>query len=207
MLERKDLEFRYRLFEHYALNDQRTYYQTTIERHRSAARHVNRLRAIFALLTGLAAAVAGLIVQAMFVNNLPCSAETLAQLDAVPSNCLALQFVVGICIVLCVAMPAFGAFFSTLADLYQWDRMIEIYDVALENIEVADARSPLPDMDDISYRASVRAFAEGTLQVMQDETAQWGQSIRTPSSLDKFIAEEREKAARLGGDADAAKQD
>jgi hypothetical protein len=99
-------------------------------------------------------------------------------------------------------MPVLGQIFNTLADLYQWDRMITIYDSALENIEVADAQSPLPDMDDVVYAASVRAFTEGTLAVMSDETAQWGQSIRTPPQLERFVAEQRERAQRSGGDAD-----
>src|SRR5690606_16460215 len=106
------------------------------------------------------------------------------------AHCQTMQFLVGFFIAGSIAMPALGAFFNTIADLYQWDRLITIYDAALENIEVADARSPVPQMDDLHYRASLRAFTEGTLLVMSDETAQWGQSIRVPPQLDEFIEEE-----------------
>lgn len=201
MMSRKDLEARYKLFSRFALEDQRAYYQRTIQRYRMAANQVNRYRALFAFLTGFFAAFAGFLVQSAFVDGARCTVEP------IPGDCGVLQFLVSFSIILSVATPAFGGFFSTLADLFQWDRMIEIYDGALENIEVADARSPLPDMDDLTYRASVRAYAEGTLQVMQDETTQWGQSVRSPEALDKFIKEEREKAAKLGGDADAPKDD
>jgi PHP family Zn ribbon phosphoesterase len=83
--------------------------------------------------------------------------------------------------------PAIGAAFTTLADLFQWDRQTQIYDTALENLEVADAQSPLASMNDIEYQAALNAFSEGTLTVMRDETTQWGQLIRTPESLQKYI--------------------
>ncbi len=187
---RKELEARYRLFNHFALADQRAYYRSTIEKYRTAASQVNRYRAIFAFLTGLSSAVAGFVVQAYFVDNAVCSAGQ----ETLPPHCATMIMIVNVAIVMAVAMPVFGVFFSTLADLFQWDRATTIYESALENLEVADARSPIEGMDDLTYRASLRAFAEGTLQVMQDETAQWGQSIRTPPQLDRFIEEEIKKA-------------
>lgn len=86
-----------------------------------------------------------------------------------------------------VVAPALGGAFSTLADLYQWDRLINVYESALENIEVADAKSPVDQMDMEHYRASLQAYSLGTLSVMRDETAQWGQIIKTPDQLDAFI--------------------
>jgi hypothetical protein len=97
-------------------------------------------------------------------------------------------------LVVAVVAPALGAAFTTLADLYQWDRLITVYDVALENLEVADAQSPLPAMDDLVFRAALRAYTEGTLSVMRDETAQWGQLIKTPASLEAFIVQEAARA-------------
>src|SRR5690606_38435801 len=117
--------------------------------------------------------------------------------------CGSLSIIVDIAIILSVALPALGGFFSTLADLYQWDRQISIYKSAGASIDVADAHSPYPEMDDIFYRSSLNSYDIGTLQGMSDETAQWGQSIRTPKSLDDFVAEAREKAATVGGDANA----
>jgi len=74
-----------------------------------------------------------------------------------------------------------------LADLYQWDRLSAIYDTALQNLEVADAQSPLPAMEDDVYSASLAAYSEGTLNVMREETAQWGSLIKTPASLDAYV--------------------
>lgn len=194
---REDLEVRYRLFETFALDDQRNYYSSTLAKHRAAASQVNRYRAMLAFFTGVCAAAAGFLVQSYFVTGARCTLP-----GPVPGECGAVQGLVSALIVLAVVLPALGTFFTTLADLYQWDRMITIYDAALENIEVADALSPLPEMDDTVYRASVRAFAEGTLLVMADETAQWGQSVRTPQQLDTFIQQEIERARRVGGDAE-----
>jgi hypothetical protein len=198
---RADLETRYQMFNHFMLNDQRNYYNKTLDRHRTAVQQVNRWRAICALCTGLFAALAGLIVQVFFINNAMCAAP--APGDA--NVCTALRVFVTTLVILSVVMPALGAFFSSLADLYQWDRMITIYDSAVENIEFADAQSPLPEMDDAVYRQSINAFAEGTLLVMSDETAQWGQSIRTPPQVADFVAKMREKASQIGGDADNPK--
>ncbi len=194
-LTRKDLEARYRLFDRFALNDQRNFYKSAVRKYRTAAAQVNRLRALVAFLTGLSAALAGFIVQSSFVDGARCA------VDSPPSDCNALQTLSVIFVVSAVVMPALGAFFSTLADLYQWDRQLSIYDSALENIEVADALSPLSEMSATEYRASLRAYTEGTLLVMTDETAQWGQAIRTPPSIEQFIAEEQEIAAQTGGDA------
>lgn len=199
-LTRADMEARYKLFEDFALGDQRTYYQRTLKKYRTAASQVNRLRAMFAFLTGFSAAAAGLIVQTNFIDGTHCSpAGFEAGVTVLPGDCGTLSFFVYFFIGLGVFMPALGAFFNTLADLYQWDRMIQIYDAALENIEVADAQSPLSEMDELVYRSSLRAFVEGTLMVMSDETAQWGQAIRSPIQLDEFIEEERQKSERVGG--------
>ena len=90
--------------------------------------------------------------------------------------------------------PAIGGAFTTLASLYQWDRSASVYESALENLEVADSQSPLDDMDTLTYRAALRAYVENTLQVMSDESAQWGQSVRVPAQLEQFP----ERGAREG---------
>ncbi|MBZ0293447.1 MAG: hypothetical protein K8L99_12845 [Anaerolineae bacterium] len=188
---RKDMEARYEMFDAFALNDQRNYYNAAMRKfHRSAAQ-VNRVRALAAFLTGLFAALSGYIVQTHFVTGAACAAGT----TPMPDYCSSWSIFLGVFLALSVAMPAVGAFFNTLADLYQWDRQITIYDAARENVELADARSPLSEMDDLTYRASLRAFAEGTLLVMEDETTQWGQAIRTPPQLERYIAEEMVKAS------------
>lgn len=195
---REDLKARYALFEAFALDDQRHYYQRTIAKHRKAVQQVNIIRATMSLLTAISSAIVALLVLLYFSGGNECAIGT----DPLPAFCTPLQWFLSFLVVLSVVLPAFGGFFGSLADLYQWDRLVSIYDSAVENIEVADARSPDDEMDTLEYRASLRAFAEGTLQVMQDESAQWGQSIRTPRAIEAFIAEERKKAARYGGDAD-----
>src|SRR5690606_14857111 len=54
----------------------------------------------------------------------------------------------------------------------------------------------LEDMDDLTYKAALRAYIENTLRVMAEETAQWGQSVRTPPNLEAFVQEEKQKAQR-----------
>ena len=65
--------------------------------------------------------------------------------------------------------------------------MLTIYEASLESIEVAKANAPLPGMGDDEYWANLKAFTEGTLGVMKDETAQWGQLIRTPDQVTQFL--------------------
>lgn len=202
-LPRDDMKARYELFDRFALSDQRNYYKRTIDKYSKSAKQVNLIRALMALITAVSSALAGLLIATNFTAGGTCHPDMLARLGETPQVCYTLQLGISFLVILSIAMPAFGGFFTSLADLYQWDRLISIYDSAVENIEVADSRSPDDEMDDLDYRASLRAFVEGTLQVMSDETAQWGQSIRTPRAIEEFVQEEREKAARHGGDADA----
>lgn len=238
-LSRDHYKALHQLFQRFALEDQRKYYERTSARYRTAAAQVNTMRAFFSFLTGLASALAGVIVAAYlvpgaFANEGLCARQDViatvqsagqtatgqepdaaatpdpeaieGALNLTPEEqqtvgqeaayCGALKVFVGFLMIVAVVAPALGAAATTLADLYQWDRMTSIYDAALENIEVADAQSPLDDMDDLTYRAALRALVEGTLTVMSDETAQWGQSVRTPAQLEKFVEEERAKVER-----------
>ncbi len=192
-MNRKDYEARYQLFQYFALNDQRTYYNRTAAKNRAAGTQVNRYRAMLAFLTGASAALVGVIVQIAFVNGGTCTADPNAGLCSVWSG------VVLALTVASVTLPAVAAFFSTLADLYQWDRLISIYDSAKENLEVADALSPDSEMPTNVYRQAYANYVEGTLTVMNDESAQWGQSIRTPQALQEFVQAQRQRAAEVGG--------
>jgi len=184
-LNRKQLEAIYKLFNQFALEDQRTYYIRTIDRYRRAAITVTRLRAGFALLTGIAAAFVGLMVA---VNPGQCVSGTPV------GDCTGTQVLLFIALLVTVAAPAIGSAFTTLADLYQWDRMTALYESALENLDVADAQSPLEEMGDEIYRAAFLTYAEGTLEVMNDETAQWGQLTKPPQQLVQFVEEQEQKA-------------
>lgn len=175
----EDIKARYKLFDGFAIKDQKVYYQRTMENNRKSAIQVNLLRAGFALFSGISAAVAGLVVQT--------------------GNVSPQSFVVQFLAVMAVVLPAVGAVFNMLADLYQWDKLSSIYGAALDNLEVADALSPSPRLTDVdTYHTRVHAFAEGALSVMNDETAQWGQSIRTPKQVQKFVEQEQERASRIG---------
>jgi hypothetical protein len=238
----------YRIFQRFALEDQRRYWQRSSTRFRRAAGQVNVIVALFAFLTGFSAALAGVLVSAFlvegsFANQGECAdlqssrnlvaslqglgileaedtIETLQSLDVTTetggaqvdtpaveqalsnlaaiesSNCDLIQSIVNILMIMAVVTPAIGGAFTTLASLYQWDRSVSLYEGALENLEVADSQSPLEDMDDLTYKAALRAYVENTLRVMAEETAQWGQSVRTPPQLEAFVEEERQKAAR-----------
>jgi|GEM_PF-498633 len=229
-MSRRQLEALTLLFDRYALNDQRDYYNYALGRNHTAAAQVNRIRAMFALLAGVASVLVGFFVTTWFDSNGLCgddvqqraavsaAAQAGTEAESTASiieggelsteaaarsaglNCGVLRLILGIALVVTVVAPALGGAFTTLADLYQWDRLTTIYESALENIEVADSRSPNPNIplqDLIRYRASMRAFAEGTLSVMRDETAQWGQSIRTPEQIDKFIRDEQQRLRDL----------
>ncbi len=193
-LDREYLETLDKLFNEFALEDQRRYYQASIDKNRQAANQVGKLRAICALLAGLASAMAGFVVQSSMADG-QCASVT-GSAVAGAASCAGLQFLVGVLLFVAIVVPVFGGALGTLADLFQWDKLATIYIAARESIEVADARSPIPEMDDLTYLASLRAAAEGALAVMRDETAQWGQLIRTPEQLDKFIEEEKIKAAK-----------
>lgn len=175
-LKREDLEVRYKMFDRFALEDQRNYYKVISQRYRLANSQVNRFRALLAFLTGFSAAGASLLVQAGS----------------------SVEWLIALFTIFAIVLPAFGALFSMLADLYQWDRLITIYDAASENIEVADAQSPDDGItDEVTYRAALMAYAEGTLSVMSDETAQWGQAIRTPAQLEKYLDDAKRHTERV----------
>jgi hypothetical protein len=184
-VNRSEMKARSELFDRFALKDQKNYYTQTVRNYRRAASQVNLYRALFAFLTGVAAAAAGLLV---------ATTGGVCRADAAPNYCAAADFVIGFLAIAAIVLPAFGAAFSTLADLYQWDKLTNVYKAALDNLEEADALSPLEVMDDLTYRASMRAFAQSTLTIMNEESSQWGQTIRTPAQLQEFIEQEKRKA-------------
>lgn len=182
--DRKLLEAKYRLFDHFALEDQRSYYQSVIKRNRKASNQVNLMRASFALLTIVVTGIATYLVQTNFASG----AETLCLLNTPgqSANCLTAQGAVNVLLLLSILFPALGAFCNMLADLYQWDRLVQIYDEAVKGLEVPDALSPDTAMSDEEFRASLMAYVSGTLKVMREETGQWGQLIRTSEDLERF---------------------
>jgi hypothetical protein len=196
-LPRQDLEVRYQVFQEFALDDQRNYYDSTARRYRSAASQVNVVRASLSLLTGVASALA-----TYFISANPACVAT----DAAPECGSIIALTSGLAL-LSIILPSLAALFGTLADLYQWDRLVKIYDEAVMNIEEADAHSPESEIsDDVKYRAAYLAYAEGTFSVMEDESSQWGQAIRTPPQIDEYLAKAQLRAQQVSTQY-ASKQD
>lgn len=219
--DKADLALRYELFKRFALEDQRAYYYSKSRSYRDAARQVNIIRALLALLTGLASACAILVVTLdpqCAVTGIGASiaqvagaadeqaSAPIADAAAQTGGCGASGILIGLLIVAVVA-PALAGAFSTLSDLYQWNRLINVYDSAAENLEVADAASPMMEMEVDEYTQSLRAYVAGTLAVMRDETAQWGQLIRTPSQLQQFMTNQIAQASNVGDVVNTAMSD
>lgn len=198
---KQDLQLRYEVFQKFALEDQGTYYRRQRNRSIQAERGVNRIRATIALFTGIAAAIAATLGQAYFVQGAACHnfSTTVAIAEAATSdvNCVFYQQAITIMIILSIALPSVGGFFSSLADLYQWERLSTVYETANRNLVYADALSPDQEEPYEEFFTSYQAYVEGALQVMSDETKQWGQSIRKPEKTEQFIEEMRDRAERI----------
>jgi hypothetical protein len=204
-LNRVELRARYNLFKQFAYDDQRQYYEAAVDHARKSAAQVNRLRAFFALATGFASALAGLLVQVSLNSDTNCGLGKQAQAItssafSASGNCVTIQTLANVLLALAVIAPAFAGALNILSDLYQWDRLTTIYSAALENMEVAYTYTPEDDMPDDEFKFSVESFGKDTLAVMSEETAQWGQSIRTPPTLTDFLRQEADKATRAGTD-------
>jgi hypothetical protein len=190
------------LFDKYALKDQLNYYEDTVKRNEKALRQVNQLRATVSLLTGLASAMAALITQIALTQGAICHADN----PITNTSCPWIRAFMLACIVASIVLPAIGGFFNSLMDLFQWDRLISIYESATENIRRADSLSPDEEQPEAEFVQSYYDYVHGTLQVMSDETAQWGQSIRAPQSTENFVKGAGEQADTTGGNAEAARK-
>lgn len=170
--DRKRMEVLNAIFERFALEDQQNYYRKRIMRSRKAFRQVNTIRAGLAFMGGLASAVVGLLAA---LNNESVTLVT-------------------IFIAIAVLAPAAATAFASYASLFDYERMITIYEKALDNIYLADALSPLPDMSDAEYYMYLQAFADATLDIMFEETAQFGNLVRSSQQIDDFLQKSRERA-------------
>jgi len=189
--QRKLMEARYKLFDHFALEDQRQYYNKVVARNRLAARQVNFIRASCALMTIIVTAIATYFVQMRF------TAGGSGNEGCVGSDCAALQTFVNTLLFFSVFFPAMGAFFNMLADLFQWDRLVKVYDEAVKGLDIPDSVSPNPKMPDAEYVTNLYAYVLGTLKVMKDETGQWGQLIKPSDDLEKFRVQAVENYEKL----------
>ena len=190
-LNREDLELRFALFSRFGLADHKAFSQRSAKRFSIAGAQLNRYKALFSLLAGVSAALAGFITQNWFLNQAACA------VDAAPGYCTNLRTAIAILAVLAIVLPAVAAFFNTLAELYRFDSLAPVMETTAENFELADALSPMDDMDDVMYAAAVQSYAETTLRIMREEARQYDQAVRIkPKDLEMFIEEARQKAVR-----------
>lgn len=196
--EMQYMHAQFAIFQARGLRDQQAFYRRALDKYNRASDQVNRLRALLGLITGLVAGFSGLIVAINLGNAKSCLANN-ASLIANPADCGLTRTLVLFLMFISVVAPALAAALNILNDLYQWNRLIEIYTTAVENIEVAEANQPKDKMDVATYRAYLRAYSQGTLRVMADETAQWGQMIRKPEGTAKFLDEALQKTKDFTG--------
>lgn len=213
MLSRKDLEARYKIFDHFALNDQRKYYTNKTDLFRTARGQVNVIRALMGLLTGLATAAAVLFASQAYGGV--CTDVSMQSIEAAAATsdlayCGTLRTLTGFLAAASIILPAIAGFFGALQSLYQWDRFVQIYKDALENLEAADAQltSRPGGIPDNRFIEAYIAYTEGTLEVMASETSQWGQSIKTPAQIEAFVQRQvtRAKEVQRGVTGEGGKQ-
>jgi hypothetical protein len=213
MMTRNDYELRYRIFDKFALNDQRKYYTNKTDLFRTARHQVNIIRASMGLLTGLATALAVLLASTAYAGG--CSSEVMdiaqrTASSAVESaertlaltsivDCSRLRGFTGLLAAASIILPAIAGFFGAIQSLYQWDRFVQIYKDALENLEAADAQltARTSEIPDDRFLDAYVAYTEGTLEVMASETSQWGQSIKTPAQIEAFVERQVNRAKQV----------
>jgi hypothetical protein len=176
--EPQPLPNRYRMkvlnavFEKYALNDQISYYQKKTQRSRQAFSQVNILRAVFAFLGGLASAV-------------------------VAASTSAPEEVVTAFVAVAIVAPALATAIATYSSVYDWERLTKIYRDALNNVYLADALSPRDEMTDEEYYMYLTAYSDAVLDIMHEETAQFGNMIRSSQQIQDFLDKSRQRAQSL----------
>lgn len=162
--DRETDEVYYRLFDEFSLIDVRNYYRAGIQRMRRALGQCNTILATSLLLAGLSVSLSAVLSTTNPDSPLPPYLILVALISA------------GVAI-----------FFLILPLLYQWERLIVVFDSSLEGLEVADAQSPMSEMDDTIYRVNLETYAEEALRVMEQETAQFGQLYRSPRSFTSTV--------------------
>src|SRR5690349_1485226 len=102
--DRKQMEALYHIFNDFTLNDQRNYYRATLDRYRTSAAQVNTIRALLSLLTGLASALAGLVVQSIIISG-ACAPNAFPTISGNSDYCGNIRFAVSILMVIAVVAP------------------------------------------------------------------------------------------------------
>ena len=174
--DRKHMEILCDIFDKFSLKDQENYYEVAVEKNRLSAKEVKYLQAFFAFLGGLASAIIGLLEA---TDN--SSDELIIPL-----------------VIIAVIAPGIGATFGSLISLFQWDRLMAVYDDTLKSILVADAMSPRPSIkEDADYYTQMLAFVDASLDIMREETGQFGSMIRSSQQIDEFLKKSTARAEEV----------
>jgi hypothetical protein len=173
---RNRMEVLNQIFDELALKDQQAYYRKKIDRNRRAAGQVNMLRAGAAFVGGVASAAIALVA----ANG--TNGGTL----------------IDILVLLAVISPGIGAAFASLNSIFEWDRLVAVYKKALESIYLTDAVSPIVSMDDMTYFTHLRAYSDAALDVMREETGQFGNLVRSSQQIQDFLEKSRQRAEAHG---------
>lgn len=175
--DHEEIRARYHLFQATVLADQRSYYESAIKKNKRAAEGVNFVTALFTFIAGVTSAMVAVL-----------GSQPNPDTD-----------ILSVLILISIIFPVIGASFSTLADLYQWKRLESIYDNSHRSLEEAIALTPDDEMPREVFKNTFYKYTEGALQVMQDETAQWGQLIKPSETLESFVARSEEIANQQSG--------
>lgn len=160
------------IFENHALNDQISFYQKKSQRSRRAFYQSNTMRAIFAFLGGLASAIVAAL------SNAP-------------------EEVVTAFVMVAIIAPALATAVATYSSVYDWERLAKIYRDALNNVYLADALSPREEMTDEEFYMYLTAYTDAVLDIMHEETAQFGNMIRSSQQIQDFLDKSRQRAQSL----------
>jgi hypothetical protein len=179
-----------KIFDEFCENDQLQYYKRKHKLYEKAQLEVTGLRAFCALLAGLGSALVFFVSPQLQGNT-----------DG--KGVLIMIAIVGVAF--SIIGPALAAAFSTVSDLYQWRRFSEVFRDAWKSMERANGEEPVrPSSDALVLRAQLDRYVNTTLAVMEDETKQFGQFLRSPEDIEKFVKQAEERVERLKAAAEEA---
>lgn len=170
--ERERDEAMWRLLRRFLYDNASVYYKTKIDRYRRVNSLCNRFGAFSNVMAGIYIAAAGVItvVRQVFSLDLP----GLAGVCGGPV-CDILALLVPLLIIASLFSAASALLFGILPLIYQWERLIVIFETSLDNLDQVDAE-PDDTLPDAAFRSQFEAFIEAALRVLETEAAQYGQA-------------------------------
>ncbi|MDZ4768305.1 MAG: SUMF1/EgtB/PvdO family nonheme iron enzyme [Chloroflexota bacterium] len=162
--DRETDEALYAIINHHLLNDARIFFIYNIRRYQTVAVQCSLISATSLLVAGITVSLAGVL----HVMNSVCDPNDLCSISP-------------ILLVISLTAAGIALLFFVMTLVYQFDRLISIFELSLENLEAADAISPLSnEPDDRAFRVELEQYTEAILRVLEDEAAQYGQPTRSP---------------------------